>query len=234
MKQVTKNSITDIPNTNPLEKKMSFNTLSPDFSMDSDIEIFFMHELLEKRKNIEILEQVQQKPAMYSNVYSPKDELEIFTQLFEMALRENKKIHIFGVTLGAEIKILEEYYETLWFIRADINAFDVDFSKVLVSVSVNIENLMWKGSDYKAQRDKIFFCPPIRESWEVKAMFKWINRGVTAGICFGDIISNQACDFLQSCLQREHILSMMLSKVLFENLTQTGLVWSTKQLIIEY
>jgi len=31
---------------------------------------------------------------MFANVYSEKDELEIFKNLFEMALKENKKIHI--------------------------------------------------------------------------------------------------------------------------------------------
>jgi dihydroorotase-like cyclic amidohydrolase len=29
-------------------------------------------------------------------------------------------------------------------------------------------------------KEKIFFNPPIRESGQVKAMFKGINRGVTA------------------------------------------------------
>jgi hypothetical protein len=31
---------------------------------------------------------------------------------------------------------------------------------------------MWRGSDYKAQREKIFFCPPVRESGQNKALFK--------------------------------------------------------------
>jgi hypothetical protein len=31
---------------------------------------------------------------MYSEVYSPKDELEIFLELFEYAINNNKKIHI--------------------------------------------------------------------------------------------------------------------------------------------
>jgi len=31
---------------------------------------------------------------------------------------------------------------------------------------------MWKGSDYKAQKEAIFFCPPIRESGQNKALFK--------------------------------------------------------------
>jgi dihydroorotase-like cyclic amidohydrolase len=66
--------------------------------------------------------------------------------------------------------------------REDINCFDIDFSVPYVSVSVNIENLIWKGSDYKSMRDKIYFMPPVREASQNKTMFKGINRGVTAGI----------------------------------------------------
>ena len=58
------------------------------------VEIIYLKDILEKRKNEEILHKVREKPAMYSEVYSPKDELEIFTELFDTALRENKKIHI--------------------------------------------------------------------------------------------------------------------------------------------
>ena len=68
--------------------------------------------------------------------------------------------------------MLEECYEELGFMREDINAFEVDFSIPLVTVSCRIENIMWRGSDYKAQRDAIFFCPPIRESGQNKALFK--------------------------------------------------------------
>jgi len=42
------------------------------------------------------------------------------------------------------VKILEEYYEKLGFMREDINCFEVDFCKPLVTASVKIENLMWK------------------------------------------------------------------------------------------
>ena len=72
--------------------------------------------------------------------------------------------------------MLEKYYLELGFLREDINAFDVDFSEPLVTVSCHIENLMWKGSDYKAMREKIFFCPPVRESGQNKALFKGITR----------------------------------------------------------
>jgi dihydroorotase-like cyclic amidohydrolase len=46
----------------------------------------------------------------------------------------------------------------------------------MITASVCIENLMWKGSDYKRMKDTIFFNPPVRESGQTKAMFKGINR----------------------------------------------------------
>jgi len=53
-----------------------------------------MSDLLEKRKNEEVLKDVKKKPAMYSNVYSPTDELEIFEDLFQNAIKNKKRIHI--------------------------------------------------------------------------------------------------------------------------------------------
>jgi hypothetical protein len=46
--------------------------------------------------------------------------------------------------LDAEIKMLEEYYTQLGFMREDINCFDPDFSVPMVTASVKIENIMWK------------------------------------------------------------------------------------------
>jgi hypothetical protein len=92
MKKVYKNKILNIDNTDLFDQKFLFEIMY-DY-INSDIEIFYMSELLEKTKNTEILDMVKQKPAMYSNVYSPKDELEIFIDLFEYAIKNNKKIHI--------------------------------------------------------------------------------------------------------------------------------------------
>jgi dihydroorotase-like cyclic amidohydrolase len=170
---------------------------------------------------------------MYSNVYSPEDELEIFSWLFNDAIKNNKKIHIVWVTLDEEVKILEEYYNSLWFMREDINCFDPDFSIPLVTVSVKIENIIWKWSDYKAQRSNIFFNPPIRESWQVKAMFKWINRGVVAWIHISKY--NKSIEqFLWDCIRNEKILSLTLAKVLNFNLEQIWFKWLKKELIINY
>jgi hypothetical protein len=52
--------------------------------MESDgfVKTIFLADLLEEKKNLEMLEKSKTKPATYSNVYSPKDELKIFTKLF--------------------------------------------------------------------------------------------------------------------------------------------------------
>lgn len=233
MKKVTKDSIQNISIESKLERKFLFDVFIKNFEQ-TNREVIHISKFLESKENKEILSQVSSKPAMYSNVYSPADELEIFMNLFDDAIKNNKKIHIVWITLDAEIKILEEYYTNLWFMREDINCFDVDFSIPLVTASVKIENLMWKGSDYKAMRDKIFFCPPIRESWEVKAMFKGINRWVTAGIEFTDIASQEVLEFLETSMKNEKILPITLARVLGINEKESGLEGQDKELILEY
>ena len=232
MKKVYSDKILNIEWTDQFDNKFLFEYFFPDFK-NVWVEVIYMSDLLESKKNEEILKMVKDKPAMYSNVYSPEDELDIFMELFNNAIKNNKKIHIVWITLDKEIKILEEYYTKLWFMREDINCFDVDFSIPLVTASVKIENIIWKGSDYKAQRSNIFFNPPIRESWQVKAMFKWINRWVTAGI----YISNYTSDienFLSNSIINENILPMTLSKVLNYNLSSIWFTWQKKELIINY
>ena len=175
MKKIYRDKILNIPGTEVFDNTFIFEYFQKPQAQGS-VEIIYLKDLLEERKNKDILKKIQEKPAMWSEVYSPKDELEIFTELFENAIENNTKIHIVGVTLSEEIQLLEEYYEKLGFMREDINAFEVDFSVPLVTVSCYVENLMWRGSDYKAQRDNIFFCPPVRESGQNKALFKGITR----------------------------------------------------------
>lgn len=232
MKQVFKNKIINIEATDKFDSKFLFEALDIDYNK-SDIDVIFISDLLEEKKNLEILEKVWNKPAMYSNVYSPEDEFEIFTELFQNAIKNNKKTHIVWVTLKEEIEMLEKYYEELWFLREDINCFAPDFSIPLVTVSVNIENLIWKGSDYKRMWKKIFFNPPVRESGQTKAMFKWINRWVTAWIHIKEI-NKEIEEFLSNCVKDEKILPITLAKILKYNLDEIGLNWNNKKLIIEY
>jgi hypothetical protein len=141
---------------------------------------------------------------------------------------KNKKIHIIWITLKEETDILEEYYRELWFFNEDINCFSVDFSKVLVSTSVKIENLMWRWSDYKRMWKEIFFNPPIRESGQVKAMFKWINRWVIAGI------SGINKEFFKTQILEENILPITLAKVLNYNLSDVWIKGEEFDMEIEF
>ena len=110
MKKIYNNKILNIPDTDPSDNIFLFEYFKDPFKNPQDIEVIYMADLLEQRKNIGLLEHVKQKPAMYSTVYAPADELEIFSELFEKALSEKKRIHIVGVTLKQEIEILEQYY----------------------------------------------------------------------------------------------------------------------------
>lgn len=233
MKQVLRDRIINI-DENLFDNKFLFEIISWYLlNSKNNLEIIYISDLLEKRKNIEILDKVKEKPVIYSNVYSSKDELEIFTELFEDALKNNKRIHIVWITLREEVELLEKYYEELWFLREDINCFDVDFNIPLVTASVCIENIMWKWSDYKAYREKIFFNPPIRESWQVKAMFKWINRWSIAWIYIKNFDEN-IVNFLSNQVKEENILPITLAKVLKYNFDDIWIIWNSEKLEIEY
>lgn len=235
MKKIYKDKILNIKETDKFDNKFLFEVYeNKNMNFDeNNLDIIFMSDLLEKRKNLELLEKVKNKPAMFSNVYSPKDEFEIFSELFENAIKNKKRIHIIWITLKEEIELLEKYYEKLWFFREETNTFQTDFSKPLITVSVKIENLIWKWSDYKKMWEKIFFNPPIRESGQVKAMFKWINRWVIAWI-YIDELNGDIKDFLWDCITWENILAITLAKVLKYNYLEIWIIWEKKDLIISY
>ena len=235
MKKIYRDKILNIPWTDLYDQTFLFDILIPDYTQ-SEVEVIYIRDELEKYRNDEILKKVSQKPAMYSEVYSPKDELVIFTELFERALRDNTKIHIIWVTLREEIEMLEKYYEELGFLREDINAFEVDFSLPLITVSCHIENLIWKGSDYKAQWKNIFFCPPVRESGQNKALFKGITRWVIAGIDISEVSWNswQAEIFFTDSIKNEKILALNLAKVLKYNLEDVGIGGEFREVRMRY
>jgi hypothetical protein len=53
-----------------------------------------MADLLKTTKNETLLEKIKIHPAMWSEMYSPKDELEIFTNIFDEAINTKKRTHI--------------------------------------------------------------------------------------------------------------------------------------------
>lgn len=232
MKKINKNTITNIPNTPFFDNTFLFSYLEIDFS-HQNVEVVFMSDVLKQKENSELLKNIGDKYAMFANVYSEESEFEIFKHLFETALKNNKKIHIIWITLESEIEMLENYYMQLWFLREDINCFQVDFSKPLITVSVNIENLMWRWSDYKREWKKIFFIPPIREAGLTKAMFKWINRWVIAWI-YIQKLNSDTIDFLKKCICEEHILSFIMWKVLYFNMIETWFNGKNINIEIQY
>ena len=231
MKKIFKDKIINI-DENLFDNKFLFDYLEVDYK-SKNVEVFDMRELLKPKENTELLNNLKWKFAMYSEVFSPKDELEIFEELFEYAISNNKKIHIVWITLREELDILENYYIEQGYLREDVNCFIPDFRNSLVTVSVNIENLIWKGSDYKANREKIFFIPPVRESWQNKAMFKWINRWSIASINIREF-KDENILFLENCIKNEKVFSLTLAKILIYNLEEIWLKWNKKELVVSY
>jgi len=93
MKKIYRDKILNISDTDIFDNTFVFEYFS-EKKISSEVKVIYLRDILEKKKNSEILEKVKYKPAMWSEVYSPKDELEIFTGLFENALKNNTKIHI--------------------------------------------------------------------------------------------------------------------------------------------
>ena len=233
MKKVLKDKIINIDNKSN-NNAFIFDYLNIDYKLETSwVEVIYISDLLELKKNNDILDKVKNKPSMYSNVYSPQDELEIFKNLFENSIKNNIKIHIIWITLKEELEILEKYYIELWFLRTDVNCFTPNFKIPLVTVSVKIENLMWKWSDYKSLWNKIFFNPPIRESWQVKSMFKWINRWLIAWVYISNF-DEKIKFFFKKKIKEKNILAITLAKILNYNLIQIGFKWKQEEFILEY
>jgi len=93
MKKVFSDRIVNI-DENLFDNKFLFEVNKEILSSDSKIKVVFLSELLEQRKNKDILKQLDKKPAMYGNVYSPKDELEIFEDICMNAIKNKEKVHI--------------------------------------------------------------------------------------------------------------------------------------------
>lgn len=233
MKQILKNKITDI-DQNYFDNKFLFEIYNFSKWIKSDkTEIIFLSDLLKEKKNESLLEKIKVHPAMWSEMYSPKDELEIFTKIFEEAIKTKKRTHIIWITLKEEVEILEKYYEELWFFDESINCYKVDYKIPYISTSVDIRNLMWRWSDYKRMWKKIFFVPPIREAWQVKSMYKWINRWSIAWIYIDNLWIEEK-EFLQNEIKEEHILPLTLAKVLNYNYEDLGFEGEKINMEIEY
>lgn len=106
MKQIYPTKIINLPNTSQddlfcfLVPKNSHCTHAID-----------MRDLLAAHKNHTL--DYSRDPKLWSEVYPPKKELELFMGLAEKALKEKKKIHIENVSLAEELEYIEKLYREL-------------------------------------------------------------------------------------------------------------------------
>lgn len=232
MRELQKDRIVHVPWTPLLEEAFLLYYYEVDWK-SSKRKVFFLKDLLKNYENTSLYSLITKHPACYMNVYSEEDEYTIFETLCKEAIATNTPIHIVGITLQKEIQFLETLYETLGFFDDTIHCFRVDFSIPLITVSVCIEHLMWKGSDYKRMKDRIFFIPPIRSTLQNKALFKGINRWVIASL-YMERIWEEEKNFLCTCIQHETILPLTLGKILCYNLQDIGFIWVKKEMILPY
>ena len=228
MRKIFKSKIISIGN-NSNEKKYDYSVLL--FWDKWDKNCIFLEKKLSKMKNSKLNYKNDYK--LYNEVYSPKGELKVFNEIFDDSLKTGRKVHIVGISLREEVEILKDYYTSKWFYNDSMNCFQVDFSEVLVTASVKIENLIYGMSDYKSMKERILFIPPPREPKHVKALFNWINSGVVAWIHLV-AISEENTKFISKCIQNEKILPLRIWKLLYYNFIDIWIDWEKNNLIIEY
>jgi hypothetical protein len=64
MKKVLRNSIINIENTDLFDNRFLFDYLIPDLN-NTSIEIIYLSDLLEVKKNTLVIEKIKDKPSMY-------------------------------------------------------------------------------------------------------------------------------------------------------------------------
>lgn len=127
MKKVLENSIINI-DENYFDNKFLFQIPS---DLKSNIEVD-MRELISEYKNENLNYKKDYK--LWSEVYSPKDELAIFTEVFEKALKNNSKIHISNISLAEEIDMVKNLYLDLGYFDKELNRFEIDFTNAPVTI----------------------------------------------------------------------------------------------------
>lgn len=174
---------------------------------------FDMSEKLLEYKNENLNYKADYK--LWSQVYSPKDELKIFEEIFEKAINTWNKIHIANISLLDEIELIKKLYLDLWYFNTDLNCFIVDFDNCPVTIWVNLRNAVYSFKDYKNLRDKVLFVPPPREPKHEKAIRASINSWLVSTITLND--DEQDIRLLEDMISWEKTSLLRLASCLWEN-----------------
>ena len=127
MKQVFSDKIINIDG-NLYDNRFLFKVAT---NIISDREIDLSKELsFHKNENLEYKKDYK----LWSEVYSPKIELELFRSIFDDALKSGKKMHISNISLAEEIDLVKKLYLDLGYFNEELNCFVLDFENAPISI----------------------------------------------------------------------------------------------------
>lgn len=214
MKQVLSQSITLIPDTDPLDNRYLFR-VATDISAPFVIDLAL---LLKEFRNDRV--EYRKDYKLWNDVYPGEKELEIFQGILEKALSTGQKIHIINCTLRAEVQMIRELYESLGYFDPKENCFIVPFETAPVTIGINLRNLAYSTKDYKSKRESICFIPPPREPGHTKSLFAGINSGVISTVSVNDILSET--ELLKDLLYTEKMSLTGFARVAYGNFVEIG------------
>jgi dihydroorotase-like cyclic amidohydrolase len=196
MKQIYADKIINIPNTPQDERYCFFIPKNPRYSNAID-----MRELLLPYKNHSL--DYSTDPKLWSEVYSPKKELELFLEITEKALENHQKIHFENLSLAEELEFIEKLYLKLGYFDESLNAFVVDFEHCPITLGVNIRNFAYSFKDYYTLGKEAFFVPPPREPRHQKAIRAGLNSGLISAIHLNPADAEKEQKILETLLLEE-------------------------------
>ncbi len=208
MKQVTQNSIINI-DSEISDKRFLFK-VPKQASSEKEVD---MAKLLSSEKNDQL--DYKKDYKLWSEVYSPKDELRIFTEVFEDVLKNKKKIHISNISLAEEIDMVKDLYLELGYFNPELNRFEIDFAESPITIGVSMNNVIYSFKDYKQMREKILFVPPPREPRHQKAIRSAMNSWVISTISLNGDQSDIA--HMESVIREEKTSLVRLASMIYYN-----------------
>lgn len=226
MKQILSHSIQNI-DSNITDGKFLFlipKTIQWDFMVD-------MAELLAPYKNENL--DYSADPKLWSEVYSPKSEWDIFQKIVEEALETKKKIHIQNISLAEEVEYIKNLYEQLGYFNAELNAFVPDFKNCPITIGVNLRNFVYSFKDYYILGEPAFFIPPPRAPLHQKAIRSGLNSWVISAIHLNRERQEEEKETLEQLLLEEKTNLLKLGRLVCFNLEEIGFQIETEDWIIQ-
>ena len=226
MKQVLSTKITNIPGSDLFDNQYRFS-IPENPHCDHAIDLA---KRMEARKNESLDYSVN--PKLWSEVYAPKIEWELFQEIAENALQSGSKVHIENISLAEEIEYVRDLYEKLGYFNEALNVFEPDFARCPITIGVNIRNLIYSFKDYYTLGKNAFFNPPPREPRHQKAIKSGVNAGIISTIHLNSDKRFDESRFFVDILQEEKTNLLKLGRLAYFNFLDIGYNFTPDQWII--